>query len=336
MLITGCDLHTRFQPIALVDTATGELETLRLEQENSEARESYAGLREKARVGIEATGYTQWCERRMAELGHELWVGHRAEIRAGAVRRQKTDTRDAEHLLDLLVSNRFPRIGVPWVEERDVRQRLKHRDQLVRMRTAGKKQLHDLALSQGVCRKRPLWTERGRQELARLQRGPWARRRRQELREVLDGREPRREELDQAVKAEAERRPAAARRMEQKGVGPVTALALVLTLGPVERFATSRQGVSYLGLNPREHSSGGSQRMGHISKQGNQMLRWLRVEAGPSAVQYDPELARRYQRLQFRRGGHVAKVAMARRLAVLLYWQLRQGPKPAPAGSHAK
>jgi len=336
MLIIGCDLHTRFQQIAMVDTTTGEIVTRRLEHENCEARKFYAGLGQKARVGIEATGYTQWFERLMAELGHELWVGHPAEIRARAVRRQKTDTRDAEHLLDLLLSHRFPRIWIPSVEERDARQMLKHRDQLVRMRTSVKNQLHYLAMSQGVCRKRKLWTERGRQELESLRLGPWASRRRQELLELLDRLEPRLEELDQAVKAEAERRPAAVRLMEQKGVGPVTALAFVLTLGPVERFANSRKVVSYLGLNPREHSSGGGQRLGHISKQGNQMLRWLRVEAGPSAVQYDPELARRYQRLQFRRGGHVAKVAMARRLAVLLYWQLRQGPKPAPAGSHAK
>jgi transposase len=336
MLIIGCDLHTRFQQIAMVDTTTGEIVTRRLEHENCEARKFYAGLGQKARVGIEATGYTQWFERLMAELGHELWVGHPAEIRARAVRRQKTDTRDAEHLLDLLLSHRFPRIWIPSVEERDARQMLKHRDQLVRMRTSVKNQLHYLAMSQGVGRKRKLWTERGRLELESLRLGPWASRRRQELLELLDRLEPRLEELDQAVKAEAERRPAAVRLMEQKGVGPVTALAFVLTLGPVERFANSRKVVSYLGLNPREHSSGGGQRLGHISKQGNQMLRWLLVEAGQSAVQHDPELRRRYQRLKFRRGGNVAKVAMARRLTVLLYWKLRRDPKPAPAGSHAR
>jgi len=336
MLIIGCDLHTRFQQIAMVDTTTGEIVTRRLEHENCEARKFYAGLGQKARVGIEATGYTQWFERLMAELGHELWVGHPAEIRARAVRRQKTDTRDAEHLLDLLLSNRFPRIWIPSVEERDARQMLKHRDQLVRMRTSVKNQLHYLAMSQGVCRKRKLWTERGRQELESLRLGPWASRRRQELLELLDRLEPRLEELDQAVKAEAERHPAAVRLMEQKGVGPVTALAFVLTLGPVERFANSRKVVSYLGLNPSEHSSGGGQRLGHISKQGNQMLRWLLVEAGQSAVQHDPELRRRYQRLKFRRGANVAKVAMARRLAVLLYGKLRPGPDPAPAGSHAR
>jgi len=330
MLIIGCDLHTRFQQIAYLDTTTGEIVTRRLEHENCEARKFYVGLGEKARVGIEATGCTQWFERLLAELGHELWVGDPAEIRARAVRRQKTDTRDAEHLLDLLLANRFPRIWVPSPEERDLRQLLKHRDKLVRMRTSVKNQLHYLAMSQGVCRKRKLWTERGRAELLALDLGPWASRRRQELLALLDRLDPQIEELDEVVKVEAERRPPVLRLLQQKGVGPVTALAFVLTLGPVERFANSRKVASYLGLNPREDSSGGRQRLGHISKQGNEMLRWLLVEAGQSAAQHDPELRRKYRRTKFRRGANVAKVAMARQLAVRLYWLLRSQSTAAP------
>ena len=67
--------------------------------------------------------------------------------------------------------------------------------------------------------------------------------------------------------------------MTQSGVGPVTALVFVLTLGPIDRFPRSKQLVSYLGLNPSEYSSGGKQRPGSISKQGNTMLRYLLVEA---------------------------------------------------------
>ncbi len=148
------------------------------------------------------------------------------------MRRQKTDTRDAEHLLDLLLTSRFPRIWVPSPEERDLRPRLKHRDRLVRMRTSVKNQLHFLAMSQGVCRKQKLWSARGRQELEGLALGSWASRRRQELLELLDRLEPRIEELDEAVKREAEGRPEVVRLMQQKGVGPVVGLAFVLTLGP--------------------------------------------------------------------------------------------------------
>ncbi len=330
MLIIGCDLHSRYQVIAMLDTETGEVVTRRLQHENGEAKTFYVSLPKPSRIGMEATGYTQWFERLLAELGHELWVGDAAEIRARAVRRQKTDTRDAEHLLDLLSTQRFPRLWVPSPPERDLRQLLKHRDKLVRMQTSVKNQLHFLAMSQGVCRKQKLWSARGRQELEGLELSPWTHRRRQELLDLLDRLEPRIEELDQAVAAEAARRPEVLRLMTQKGVGPVTALAFVLTLGPVQRFRHSRPVVSYLGLNPREHSSGGRQRLGAISKQGNSLLRWLLVEAAQSAARFDPELRRKYQRLKFRRGGQIAKVAVARQLAVRLFWRLRHDRPEAP------
>ncbi len=94
----------------------------------------------------------------------------------------------------------------------------------------------------------------------------------------------------------------------------------MLTLGEIGRFPHSRQVVSYLGLNPAEHSSGGRQRLGGISKQGNPMLRSLLVEAGQSAARLVPELKRAYQRLKHRKHSSVAKVMVARKLAVQLYW----------------
>ena len=108
MSIIGCDLHTRYQVVAVLDAETGEVVTRRLEHESGEAKRFYASLPQPSLIGIEATGYTQWFERMVAEFGHELWLGDPAAIRACAARRQKTDTRDAEHLLDLLVTKRFP------------------------------------------------------------------------------------------------------------------------------------------------------------------------------------------------------------------------------------
>src|SRR5882757_10039078 len=110
MMIIGCDLHTRYQQIAMVDTETGEMLECRLEHANGEARAFYAALQGPVRVGIEATGYTHWFEALLAELGHELWMGDAARIRAAVVRKQKTDVRDATHLLDLLREGRFPKI----------------------------------------------------------------------------------------------------------------------------------------------------------------------------------------------------------------------------------
>jgi transposase len=323
MKIVGCDLHTRYQQIAMLDTETGELIERRLEHANGEARAFYAGWQGPVRVGIEATGHTRWFERMLAELGHELWIGDAAQIRASMVRKQKTDARDAAHILQLLVEERFPRIWRPSLAERDLRQLVWHRQKLVWMRNAVGNQLHALAMGEGVCRKKQLFTKKGRTELESLGLGVWASHRRQELLELLDQLDLSLKQLDRAVEEQAELNAAAVLLMTHPGVGPVTSLAFVLTLGPVERFARSKQVASYLGLNPREHSSGGRQRLGAISKQGNPMMRSLLVEAGHSAVRLDAELRQDYQRLKFRRGSGVAKVAIARKLAVRMYWMLR-------------
>jgi transposase len=323
MKIVGCDLHTRYQQVAMLDQETGELIERRLEHESGEARAFYASLKGPVRVGIEATGHTRWFERMLAELGYELWIGDAAEIRASMVRKQKTDVRDAAHLLELLLSGRFPRLWRPTMAERDLRQLVWHRQKLVWMRNAMGNQLHALAMGEGVCRKKKLFTKKGRAELEGLALDPWASRRRQELLRMVDQLDASLKEFDQAVAEQAEQSEAAMLLMTHPGVGPVTSLAFVLTLGPVERFARSKQVVSYLGLNPREHSSGGRQRLGSISKQGNPMMRSLLVEAGHTAARLDRELRQDYQRLKLRRGGGVAKIAIARKLAVRMYWMLR-------------
>ena len=269
MLIIGCDFHSRFQQIAMLDPTTGEVVERRLEHENGEAKMFYATLPSPARVGMEATCDAPWFERVLREHHHELWIGDAAEIRAAMVRKQKTDSRDALHILDLLLTNRFPRIWVPSLAERDLRQMLRHRHKLVRFRTSVMNQLHALAMGQGLCRRKKLWARAGRKELEGLVLDPWASLRRNELLQLLDQLDPWIATLDEAVMQAAESCPAADCLMQQAGVGPVTALGFVLTIGPVSRFANSKKLVSYLGLNPSEDSSAGRQRLGAISRVEN-------------------------------------------------------------------
>jgi transposase len=326
MIIIGCDFHTRYQQIAMAEDTTSELLLeRRLDHESGEAHAFYRSLQGPVRVGIEATGPIHWFERLLVELGHELWIGDSAKIRASEVRKQKTDERDAALILDLLLAKRFPKIWVPTPAERDLRQLLWHRHKLVCLRTMLGNQLHALALSQGLCRKKKLFTKKGRTELASLALAPWARRRREELLKLLEQVDAPIAELDRAVLEEAQRREDAVLLMTHPGIGPVTSLAFVLAIGPVTRFCCSRKLVSYLGLNPTEESSGGRRRLGGISKQGNTMVRWLLIEAVYPAVRKDPALRQDYQRLKFRRGHAVAKVAIARKLAVRMYWMLRSG-----------
>ena len=126
MWIIGCDYHPRFQQIAFVNTETGEYGERRLEHAG-EAEQFYGSLvGQPVRVGMEASGQARWFERLLAELGYELWIGDPGKIRAAATRKQKTDRRDAAHILELLLSGQFEklRIWVPTAEQRDVRRAL--------------------------------------------------------------------------------------------------------------------------------------------------------------------------------------------------------------------
>jgi transposase len=325
MLIIGCDFHPGFQQVAIFDNLSGEIEEKRL-QHRGEAEEFYRSLAgQEVRVGMEACGHYPWFERLLAELGMELWLGDAAKVRASVVRKQKTDRRDAEHLMNLLIQDRFPKIWVPSLEVRDVRQLLVHRHKQVQGRTRTKNQLQAMALSCGIQKKRKLWTKAGREELEKLALLPYAAERRQRLLEALNELEAEISELDRRVAEEAGQRPEAVRLMTHPGVGPVTALAVVLTLGPAERFASGKQVGSYFGLIPSEQSSDGKQRLGRISKQGSSFLRFLLVEAGQTAARYDPQLKRFYRRLAARKNRGVAKVAVARKLATRMYLMLREG-----------
>lgn len=337
MNIIGCDFHPGYQQIAMTDTDTGVVTELTLTHEGDQVRRFYAGLEGPVRVGIEATGQSQWFERLLQELNHEVLIGDPAKIRKATERKQKTDRRDALLILQLLLENRFPQIWVPSAEERDLRQLLLHRSKLVRMRTQIQNQLQALAINQGLRLRRRLWSERGRQQLESLALLPWAARRRQKLLELLDELARPIAELDRAVAQEAWARPAVRRLMTHPGVGPVTALAFVLSVGPVSRFERGKKVASYFGLIPSEYSTGGRQRLGHISKQGNSFMRWLLVEAAQSAVRREPKMRRQYRRLAHRKGRALAKVALARKLAVRLYWMLREGREYAQMfqGSHA-
>ena len=340
MIIIGVDFHPEFQQIASVDTDSGEIQEQRLVH-REEAEKFYRALAaagQKVRVGMEASGHARWFERLVAELQFELWIGDAAEIRTKRVRKQKTDRQDAQLILRLLLEDRFPQIWVPSWENRDLRQLLWHRHRMVQARTRIMNQLQAVALNEGLRCKKRLWREHGRQQLESFRLAPWASRRRRDLLELMDRLNPTITELTQAIEQEVEKCPEAQRLRTHPGVGALTALAFVLIIGRVDRFQCGKQVASYLGLVPLEESSGNRRRLGHITKQGSSMLRFLLVEAAQVTVRSLPEWRSRYLHLMLRRGRKTAKVAMARRLAVRLYWMMRQGwdyPQWVKFGSHA-
>ena len=145
MMIIGCDFHPRFQQIAFVDQDTGEYGEHRLNhpQEAEQFYRSLAGM--QVRIGAEATGNFRWFRHLMEELGHEFLLGDATAIRAACPRRQKTDKRDARHILNILVEDRFPVVWQPSAENDHVRQLLLHRCRKVMERGSPPQRLRPVA-----------------------------------------------------------------------------------------------------------------------------------------------------------------------------------------------
>ena len=198
-----------------------------------------------------------------------------------------------------------------------------HRHKLVLIRARVKNELQHLSLNKGMQRKRRLGSQAGLELLQALPLKPWAARRREDLLALLSSLDQQIGKLDAAVLLAAQKDAQARLLMTQPGVGPNTALAFVLTVGDVSRFQRGKQVASYLGLIRREESSGGRQKLGAITKQGNRLLRSLLVEAAQVAVRYDPQFRKQYWHRCHSKPKGVAKVAAARKLAIRLYWMLR-------------
>jgi len=253
----------------MFDTETGEVVNLTLMHEGNNVREFYSQLPRPVLVGIEATGSMHWFLNLMQELGIECRVGHPATIRAAEPRKQKHDRRDAELILKLLMENRFPAIWLPNKELLDLRALLLHRHQWVKIRTRIQNALQAIALANGLRRGPGLWSYDGQAKIAFLPLQPHASYRRSALQALYRKMEEEIENLTKQVAEQADQRTRARRLMTHPRIGPVTALATEVFLGDPRRFVDGKALASYVGIIPREYSSGGNQRLGGIKRWRN-------------------------------------------------------------------
>jgi transposase len=321
----GVDLHVRTQTVCWMAEADGEIHEQTLDHARDDVRAFYARFAAPAVVGVESSGYALWFHQLVEQAGHRLLVGDAYAIRQCARRRQKNDRRDAQLLLDLLRHKEFPAVHRPCAASREVLLLLRSRERLVRMRTMLKNGAQAIALSHQLRLGFRLFTAQGQRQFAALPlEGAYALQREQaQILLAAVG------EQIAAADAELHKRAApdvrVARLRTHPGVGLLTALAVVHTLEPVTRFNRAREIAAYCGLDPQEYSSGETVRCGHISKQGNRLLRHLLVEAASSAVRCEEDLGRFYRRLRARRKAHaVVVVGVARKLVLRLYRMLRE------------
>ena len=320
----GVDFHARQQTICYLKTETGELVISALQhQDKEQVRAFYQQFPGQVIVGLEASGYSPWFENLLEQIGCEVWVGHATEIRRRARWRQKNDRRDAELIWDLMVHDEFPRLHRPAAQSREVLCMLRYRQKLIKLRTMTKNSLQAIALQAGLAKGKQLFSAAGQQQFQVAVMSPLLHWQRQQWFELL---KPFNQQLLETMvwfKAQSKDDVSVQRLRTHPGIGLLTALCLVHTLQPISRFRNARKVTAYAGLDPVERSSAERQHFLGISKAGSRMLRYLLVEAVHTAVRYDEDLKRFYQRLAARRGRPKAKVAAARKLLIRAYIMMR-------------
>jgi transposase len=319
----GVDFHPFQQTIAWCDKETGETGTFKLTHDIEKVREYYSSLPEGTVVGIEASARAVWFEKIILEGGHKLVVGNPVLIRKSAPSRHKNDRRDAEHILDLLLTGRFPAIWRRPRESGEILEVLRLRSSLVRQRTQVYNRLQALAHNVGMP-KAKMTNAAVQQVLGLAEMDESGALCREQLFSVLTHLTERIMELERWLKSKVEANSQVRLLMTQKGVGYLTALTFVHTVGDVTRFEKGPKGVAkFAGYDSVEASSADRIRFGPISKAGSRLLRFQLGQAAHLATRWDVKLKTFYKRLLKKKAKGVAKTATARKLLVKLSIMLR-------------
>jgi len=328
VLNAGVDYHKRFSQVDVVDDLGRRIAAARLPNELNQVTEFFRSLGEPCRAVLEA-GWNwglmhDWLEG-MANVT-EVQLAHPYRVRAIAAAQVKTDAIDAHTLAELLRANLIPKAHIPCRETRQLRDAVRQRLFLVRLRTMVKNRIHalldrhhvamppvsDIFGKKGSSYMRAVWLpEAGRrlldQDLDLLEfLAKEVRVTEAELKEALKG--DRRVELLLTV----------------PGLGVLLSAVVALEIDDIRRFATSSKLVAYAGLVPTTHSSGGKTFQGKLIKQSNKWLRWAMVEAAWIAIRHDPYFRTHYGRRVRAKGSQTAIIAVARRLLEVIWHVLSE------------
>jgi transposase len=325
MIHIGIDFHQRFMQVAVLHE-DGSYDEARLLSRREAVREFFGRFDKPVRVAVESGYGWYWLVEELEMMGHEVHLSNPVQTKAIAHARLKNDRVDAIMLANLLRGDLLPTVWIPPRELREGKELVRHREKLVRIRASAKQMLWALMSKHGYRPKVRTWfTETGRNEMEQIDlSGSYAMVRENGL-GLMDYLQAQIAGLDVEITKRVSSDRKAKLLSTIPGIGRFIAYALSVHVGNIGRFPSSKHFASYFGLVPSEHSSGGHVRRGHITKQGNRLMRWLFVEAAQVAVRVDPTLKSWYRRVRSRRGSKIAMVAVARKLATAAYHVLKDG-----------
>jgi len=320
MVHVGVDLDKRSSQIAVL-TEDGEIRQQRLPNDPTQLEKFFAELPPHTPIAIEASGTWWWLVDLLEHLGHDPILSHPKQTKAIAAARLKNDRVDAERLALLLRGDLLPTVWIPPPALREARELVRHRIQLVWLRSVIRNRLQAMLARRNLqpTSGKSWLTQRGQRELKQLPLPEAPSRIREDCAALLPTLDAQIRRLDTELVTRWGRDPRVQRLTTIPGIGPFIAIVLVLELGDIHRFASAKRVASYVGLTPRVRGSAGRVRAGHITKEGNRLLRWVLVLAATQAVRKPGPLRTWFHAVKKRRGKKVARVALARRLAEIVF-----------------
>jgi transposase len=325
MVHVGVDLDKHNSQIAVL-TDDGEIVQQRLANEATLLEKFFAQLPRQTPVAIEASGTWWWLVDLLEQLGHRPVLSNPKQTKAIAAARLKNDRVDAERLALLLRGDLLPTVWIPPAALREARELVRHRIQLVWLRGVIRNRLQAMLARRNLqpTSGKSWLTQRGQRELQQLPLPEAPSRIREDCAALLPTLDAQIRRLDVDLVTRWGQDPRVQRLMTIPGIGPFIAIVLVLELGDIHRFATAKRVASYVGLTPRVRGSAGRVRAGHITNEGNRLLRWVLVLAATQAVRRPGPLRTWFHAVKKRRGKKVARVALARRLAEIVFHVWKQ------------
>lgn len=319
----GIDLHRRRSVLVRMDHAGQRLETVRIVNDADRLGEVIARAGEAPQVVLEATYGWYWAADALAAAGADVHLAHPSGVKAFSYRRVKNDERDAADLADLLRMGRLPEAWIAPPATRELRELVRHRAKLVGVRAQLKAEVHAVLAKCGITVvMTDLFGLDGNALLNRIRLPVPYRSRVESLRRLLVDVDFEIEVFANLARVRLATDPGYLAVQTIPGIGPVLGAVLVAEIGNVHRFASPAQLASWAGLTPRHHESDTTVHRGHITKQGNRLVRWAVIES----VQTLPKTSRigaARERIGAKRGRNIGVVAAARQQLGLVYYALR-------------
>jgi transposase len=322
-MYVGLDVHKRFDQACVMNKSGMIVQEQKFLNTKEELDKFLESLPKDSKIAMEACSVWQPVFEEMEEKGFDVHLAHPSKVKLIAEARVKTDKIDAKVLAQLLRMDMLPEAYIAPEHIRKLRTIVRHRYSLVRLRASVKHRVHSILHKVGIIIElSDIFGKGGTQFLERVPLKPQYRFALNHYLDIIRIINRMIEETNDYIDIQAKNIPEVQLLKSVHGFGTYSALLIYAEIGDISRFGNYKQLCSYAGITASVYQSGDTVRYGHITKQGNTLLRWILIQAVFKVAKHSPGMRRFHKRLLYKKGKKVAKIALTRKLLVYIYIML--------------